>query len=406
MNMNDLYEAGDQIKQAVQNAVDSKNFTDLSNNIAEVVDQTMDTIQAALREGFSSARNYQRTNSAAADRIRQEMEEREKSRKESHIKNAGTEERARVSLPGSLLTAMQKWLGYGVAGACFFSAMIIALVESSIGINLFLPISILGLIGAGGLLTGWLGKRKQDMVRRLMRYLEVLGTRKHCQIDELAATVGKSTKFVRKDLRKMIEKGMLRQGHLDLTESMLIVDDEVFRQYLNSQNSFEQRRMQEQTAETLSEDAIAKLSPECRALIKDGQRYIQHIKMCNDKIPGKEMTEKLSRLETVVARIFAEVEKNPGIAGDLHKMMSYYLPTTQKLLDTYCELEMQPIQGENIDATKAEIETALDTLGVAFENLLDSFFQTTAWDISTDISVLNTMLAQEGLAGGTTFPGK
>ena len=31
------------------------------------------------------------------------------------------------------------------------------------------------------------------------------------------------------------------------------------------------------------------------------------------------------------------------------------------------------------------------------EKLLDDLFQTTAWDISSDISVLQTMLAQEGL---------
>lgn len=39
----------------------------------------------------------------------------------------------------------------------------------------------------------------------------------------------------------------------------------------------------------------------------------------------------------------------------------------------------------------------MDTLNIAFEKLLDSLFQETAWDVSSDISVLNTMLAQEGL---------
>lgn len=34
---------------------------------------------------------------------------------------------------------------------------------------------------------------------------------------------------------------------------------------------------------------------------------------------------------------------------------------------------------------------------MAFEKLLDDLFQETAWDVSTDISVLHTMLAQEGL---------
>ena len=46
---------------------------------------------------------------------------------------------------------------------------------------------------------------------------------------------------------------------------------------------------------------------------------------------------------------------------------------------------------------RVEIEKTLDTLNAAFEKLLDSLFQDTAWNVSADISVLNTMLAQEGL---------
>jgi 5-bromo-4-chloroindolyl phosphate hydrolysis protein len=78
-------------------------------------------------------------------------------------------------------------------------------------------------------------------------------------------------------------------------------------------------------------------------------------------------------------------------------MMEYYLPTTVKLLEAYAQMDAQPVGGENIVTAKKEIEATLDTLNVAFEKLLDSLFQDTAWDISSDISVLNTMLAQEGL---------
>ena len=52
-----------------------------------------------------------------------------------------------------------------------------------------------------------------------------------------------------------------------------------------------------------------------------------------------------------------------------------------------------------MENTKKEIVAALDTVNTAFEKLLDSLFAETAWDISSDISVLNTMLAQEGLTG-------
>ena len=63
---------------------------------------------------------------------------------------------------------------------------------------------------------------------------------------------------------------------------------------------------------------------------------------------------------------------HPEVAPDLQKMMNYYLPTTSKLLDAYRELDKQPIAGENISNTKAEIEQTVDTLNVAFEKLLDS----------------------------------
>ena len=67
------------------------------------------------------------------------------------------------------------------------------------------------------------------------------------------------------------------------------------------------------------------------------------------------------------------------------------------MLEAYEEQEAKPVQGENIISSRKEIEKTLDTLNMAFEKLLDELFQDTAWDLSSDISVLNTMLAQEGL---------
>ena len=68
-----------------------------------------------------------------------------------------------------------------------------------------------------------------------------------------------------------------------------------------------------------------------------------------------------------------------------------------KLLDAYEDLDRQPVQGANIVKSKQEIEQTLDTLSVAFTKLLDSIFAEVAWDVSTDVSVLHAVLAQEGL---------
>ena len=129
-------------------------------------------------------------------------------------------------------------------------------------------------------------------------------------------------------------------------------------------------------------------------VLEEGDAYVKKIRACNDAIPGVEISEKIARLELLTDRIFDRVEQNPGSVSDIRKLMEYYLPTAIKLLEAYEELDAQPVAGENILSSKAEIEATLDTLNVAFEKILDSLFQDTAWDVSSDISVLNTVLAR------------
>ena len=121
------------------------------------------------------------------------------------------------------------------------------------------------------------------------------------------------------------------------------------------------------------------------------------IRRSNDAIPGEEISRKISRMELIVQKIFERAKAHPEIIPDLNRLMDYYLPMTVKLLNAYEDMDSQPIQGENIASSKKEIEDTIDTLNVAFEKLLDSVFEDTAIDVSSDISVLNTVLAQEGL---------
>ena len=79
--------------------------------------------------------------------------------------------------------------------------------------------------------------------------------------------------------------------------------------------------------------------------------------------------------------------------------MKYYLPMTIKLLTAYAEMDEQQVKVDNIDKSKKEIENVLDSLNEAFNKLLDDLYKDTAWDIASDVSVLNAMLKREGLKG-------
>ena len=127
-----------------------------------------------------------------------------------------------------------------------------------------------------------------------------------------------------------------------------------------------------------------------------GNDSLDKIHRSNDAIPGERFQKNLP-YGADHSEDFERAKAHPEIIPDLNRLMDYYLPMTVKLLNAYEEMDSQPVQGENITSSKKEIEETIDTLNVAFEKLLDSIFEDTAMDVSSDISVLNTVLAQEGL---------
>ena len=405
MAKDDWYDAGEQIKKLVQDAVDGKDFSQLSSMITSVVNDAVDSVQAAMQDNI-----YQHTNREAADRIRRNMQEKQEKARAAEKEKAVVPVKTKLRVPGERSGNVMKWTGFSVSGMLGFSLVILAASAAALGFSIAVPGSILAVLFAGSLSVGICGRNKAALAKRFRRYREVIGDRTYCLIEELASAIGENYKFVRKDLRKMIGKGFFQTGYLDRKETMLITDSDTYQQYLTAQTEYERREMTNQAArdeeakkkarmEEEQKESDGCLTPKCREVVEEGRRYIRHIHECNEKIPGEAISAKLDRLELVITRIFREVERRPETADDMKKMMSYYLPTTQKLLDAYCEMDDQPIAGQNIESTKKEIEATLDTLNTAFENFLDSFFEEKAWDISSDITVLQTMLAQEGLTG-------
>lgn len=260
-------------------------------------------------------------------------------------------------------------------------------------------LSLVGLVGGLWLLGA--GIRDLGRVKRFKLYLKTLGQKTHCTLEKLAKSVGKSVGYVRREVRRMIGEGLFLQGHLDKEETSLITSDETYNYYEQSRLQLEHRQRQEakeaQAAKERAQREKESADPQLQEVLDRGNAFIAKIRACNDAIPGEEISGKISRMEEIVRRIFLRAKEHPEIVPDLKKLMDYYLPMTVKLLDAYADMDAQPIQGETILASKQEIEDTLDTLNQAFEKLLDDLYKETALDVSSDISVLNTLLAQEGL---------
>lgn len=304
--------------------------------------------------------------------------------------------------------------GFGIGGFLLIWSMVLFLGFAIADMTAFgLGLSAVNLLLTGG--CGYLAAKGVSMVRRVNRfhtYMNAIGQEELCNIRQLADRIGKSRNYVVKDVEKMIQNGWFCQGHLDDQKTCLMVTDQIYQQYKALEREKEQHRKEEeerQRKQMLEEDrrkemASGNLSAsepepeaEVRKILLQGREYVKKIRRCNDAIPGQLISAKIDLMELLTSKIFERIEQKPEAVSEIRKLMEYYLPITIKLLESYAEMDAQPIGGQNIQSAKKEIEDSLDTINTAFEKLLDSLFQDTAWDVSSDITVLKTMLAQEGL---------
>lgn len=299
---------------------------------------------------------------------------------------------------------MSGWVMMLVGGICLAIVviwMILALItafvvpSSSILAALLAPIPFLIIF----VVITYQGKKKHDCAKRYRKYLSFLKGKSFESFENLAAFSGKKEEFISRDVAHMLNLGYFPQGHLDVHKTCLMLTDDIYMQYLemienvteNTQNVNQKRS--DETKSTQDDEKV-------RELEAKGREYKEAIRRANDDIEDVEISNKLYRMEMIIDKIFDHVKKYPQKAGRLRQFEDYYMPMTIKLLETYRDLDGQQIEGENIKKVKQEIAGTLDTINEAYEKLYDSMYQEVAMDVSSDISVLQTLLAQEGLTKG------
>ena len=145
-------------------------------------------------------------------------------------------------------------------------------------------------------------------------------------------------------------------------------------------------------------------NPEIDALLDERSKAVSEMRRLNDSIKDEKISRQIDHLEATTGKIIDTVAASPSKLPQIRKFMNYYLPTTLKLLNAYDRMDSTGVSGSNIDGTKGKVEGMLDTICAAFTRQLDDLYGDEAMDISAEITVMEQMLAQEGL-GGMTLDG-
>ena len=301
----------------------------------------------------------------------------------SKAKSTGSKKNAKQAVPkeegngriisGAIMTGI-----FGLGAMSVFSDFLFGLRYGYADEMVPLLACLMFMAGGIALMVNGIGGRGRS--ERYVNYLAYIGANREVDLARMAAAFDVSVRKLCKDLRHMLAKGILPTGYLDLAEGKLYLTEMGYRAPEPEKEPTEEEK-EEQDAQR--EDAI-----------------LQEIRQVNDDIPDEEMSAKIDRIEEITGKILDYQKKHPNRQGQLRTFLNYYLPTTLKILRAYAQLEAQGIEGENISAAKARIESMMDQVVAGFEKQLDKLFQDDAMDIAADVEVLENMLKKDGLSDG------
>ncbi len=398
MNNRDFSNIGEEIRRTVEDAMNSMDYGQLNQKINQTVNMAMDEARRQFGRYHSNYEPHVEPPHVEAPHV--EPPPTTQPRRETGHEKQMHAKTAKVRVPvktegkiaGPLLTIFG---GLGTAAGMMITIASAVMLFSSWGngrIAALLTLIFFGMATAGTLVLFGIGMKKWGRYRTFRQYFQILDGREFCSVEEISKKTGESGSKVRKRLKKLIKRGMFPEGFLDEQGTCFIVTKDAYQLYCQAQEARRQREEEEREQKQRAE--VPKTAVE--EMIAKGDYYIRTIREANDAIPGAVISAKLDRLEMIVRKIFESVKKHPEQMDEMDRFMEYYLPTTEKLVNAYREFDALPVKGENVTASMQEIENTLDTITHAFEQLLDDLFMDAAFDISSDISVLQTMLAREG----------
>lgn len=228
--------------------------------------------------------------------------------------------------------------------------------------------------GGLGLLLGshWMRRR----LRRYAKYQAIAGKKPTVTISQLAAAANVSTRRVENDLEQMVQKGFWgKEAYLDLGRGVLV-------RTFEAAEDLEQDQKETQPAPAEAEEGYS------------GQ--LRDIRRANDRIADPAISAKIDRLEDLAGKIFRIVEEEPAKKAKASTFLNYYLPTTQKLLDSYADFEEAGVSGGNVSQAKQRIADTMDKIVAGFERQLDQLYQSDVMDVDSDIRVMEQMLRRDG----------
>ncbi len=285
-----------------------------------------------------------------------------------------------LKAPSKIIAALSYLVGTaGAVGTLAFGCMTTEFIYHMDMGAAFTAGTLLGV----SLLAAVQGLRSPGRARRRFRYRKAMGTDTAIPLSRLAESARCSLKRVKRDVSLMIRKNILPEGYIDDEENILFLSAEEYREFQRDQ---EQRQKKAEAKPRPGEELLSQMEDFVRLMD-------EHIAQNEQELI---LVDRLRGLRRAMTDILSWVKNHPGSMNQVRRLTSYYMPTTLKLLSAYEDAKNQP--GETAAGIRRDVTGALQNIKNGFENLRTSLLTDTALDVAAEISAVQTMLVQDGMA--------
>ena len=411
MKEKDIFDFGGKILNSVTKAAEDGDFSNLSFNVKSLIGEAA--------RGFAEGAGLYKTpgttqGSSASYNFGSEMRDTI----ESGIKSVFPWKTGEQTPFFSVRIKKHKGIGKIIGGSFIdFIGLMVFIGRAETSDTVFACVSL-----ALGTLLIIAGKNNRSVIKDYFKFGKIIGNKPYITVSELVDKTGMKAERIVHQLKQMKKLDYLPNAAMDQAETTLMLTDEVYKQYVKTMEYNGQHKKgagskknkadgkpkeaAQETPQAATQEPTKvqyytidkNLPDDVKAILEEGNDYLNKIRYYNDLIPDTEtMSDKLYTLEATVLSIFKRLKEEPKVASDLRRFMSYYLPTTEKLLQSYVDLRKQSQSIENIANSQKEIEEATDVINDAFVKFLNQLFESTSWDISADITVLKSQMKQDAL---------
>ena len=132
-------------------------------------------------------------------------------------------------------------------------------------------------------------------------------------------------------------------------------------------------------------------------VILKGQGQVKRIEWLNRKISKPQVKDEVASICATASAIFENFKEDPKDVKTARKFLTYYLDTTERILDRYVAISGKGIRDDDIDETLNKVEEMLGLIDQTFKKQMTKLLEDDVLDLEVEMEVLRKTIRSEGV---------